>query len=238
MLKLSIITINYNNALGLKKTISSVINQMFSDFEFIVIDGASSDSSIEVIKKYASKINYWISEKDKGIYNAQNKGISAATGEYCLFLNAGDCLVNENVLATIFLLKDSEDIIYGDMITTDESEVEKHLKMPNHIGVKRMLADTLWHPVSIIKRELFLKYGNYDEQFKIVADYEFFVRVIIKEKVTTKHVPIEITIFDTSGLSSDMSKRQQLIKERNQIQDMYFNPFLLFFFRLYSKIRN
>ena len=238
MPKLSVITINFNNAAGLEKTINSVIDQSFPDFEFIVIDGSSSDNSLEIIKKNVNKINYWISEKDMGIYNAQNKGILASKGEYCLFLNSGDCFVNKDILSKVFSIQDSSDIIYGDILTIDRNQQVKHLKMPDNIGSFQLFRDTLWHPVSFIKRELFLKYGNYDEQFKIVADYEFFVRVIIGKKIATKHIPIEIALFDTSGLSSDMSKRSQLVRERNQIQDMYFNPVLLFFFRLYSKLRN
>ncbi len=238
MLKLSVITINFNNADGLEKTINSVISQKFSNYEFVIIDGASSDRSVDIIKKHTDKINYWISEKDNGIYNAQNKGIAAAKGEYCLFLNSGDLLVNNNVLSTVFSSQNSADIIYGDMQTIDNNNQIKHLKMPDSIGHIQLLRDSLWHPVSFIKRELFSKYGNYNEQFKIVADYEFFTRVIIKEKVSTKHIALEIALFDTSGLSSDMSKRKQLIAERNKVQDTYFNPVLLSLFRLYSKIRN
>lgn len=238
MPELSIITINYNNADGLKKTIQSVINQSFADYEYIIIDGGSTDNSAELIKKYSDKITYWISEKDQGIYNAQNKGIARATGNYCLFLNSGDYLVDDKVLAKVHSYNLSADIIYGDMQTNGENGKNRHLKMPDKIGVKRLYADTVWHPVSFIKRELFSLYGNYDEQFKIVADYEFFVRVIIKRNVSTKHIPVEISVFDTTGLSSDMTKKDQLIQERRIVQNTYFNPILLFFFRLYSKIRS
>ena len=238
MPKLSIVTINFNNADGLEKTIKSVVSQTFSDFEFILIEGASTDKSGEVIKNHADKFSYWVSEKDKGIFNAHNKGIAKAKGEYCLFLNSGDCLVDEDVLKRVFSKNETADIIYGDMITVDASGLKKHLKMPDHVGVKRMLTDTLWHPVSFIKKELFAKYGTYNEQYKIVSDYEFFVRMIISKKVSTKHIPMDIAIFDTSGISSDMLKRKELEEERKQVQNMYFNPVLLFFFRLYSKFRN
>jgi len=238
MTKLSIITINFNNAKGLEKTIKSIICQLYNDFEFIVIDGGSTDNSVSIIKQYSEKITCWGSEKANGIFNAQNKGIEKANAEYCLFLNSGDCLVDENVLQKVLSEKHTQDIVYGDMIILDESGQIKHLKMPDYIGVKRMLADTLWHPVSFIKKELFSKFGNYNEQYKIVSDYEFFVRVIIAKKVSTKHVPVEVAVFDTSGLSSDISKRDELDKERKTVQNIYFNPVLLFFFRLYSKIRN
>ncbi len=238
MPRLSVITINYNNAHGLQKTIESVVSQTYSDFEFVIIDGGSTDNSTEIIKKYLHKITYWVSEKDTGIYNAQNKGITAAKGEYCLFLNSGDYLVDNNVLTNVFSCGHSFDIIYGDMQIFDKNKRIQHRRMPNRIGVKQLYADTLWHPVSFIKRKLFSMYGNYNEQFRIVADYEFFVRTIIGKKVTTKHVPIEIAFFDTSGLSSHPDKRNQLNEERRKVQNLYFNSILLLFFRLYSKIRN
>ena len=238
MTKLSIVTINYNNAKGLEAKIKSVVFQTFTNYEFIVIDGDSIDESKDIILKYSDKISFWVSEKDTGIYNAQNKGLANAKGEYCLFLNSGDCLINEDVLSRVFTQELSADIIYGDMITVDKSGNRKYFKMPDRISIKRMLTDTVWHPASFIKKELFSKYGNYNESYKIVADYEFFVRVIISKRVSTFHIPFEIALFDTSGISSEMAKRNELEVERKKVQDNYFNPVLLFFFRLYSKLRN
>ncbi|MFT4805390.1 MAG: glycosyltransferase involved in cell wall biosynthesis, partial [Psychroserpens sp.] len=100
-MKLSIITINFNNAVGLKKTIESVVNQTSNDFEYIVIDGGSNDGSVDVIKEYEAKVSYWVSEVDKGIYHAMNKGILLAKGDYLEFLNSGDILVNETVIQKI-----------------------------------------------------------------------------------------------------------------------------------------
>lgn len=238
MSKLSVITINYNNSIGLEKTVRSIVGQSFKDFEFIIIDGGSNDGSVDVIKKYSHKISFWVSEKDKGIYNAQNKGIEKATGEYCLFLNSGDYLVDDNVFQNVFSTNLKHDIIYGDMVIIDPSDEKMDFKMPDHIGVRQMLADTLWHPVSFIKRELFSKYGNYNEIYKIVADYDFFVRVIIGKKVSSKHLPIKICVFDRTGISSDKSKMSELAGERKKIQDLYFSPLLLLLFRMYSKLRN
>ena len=111
--KLSIITINLNNAAGLRKTIESVVNQTFTDYEYLIIDGGSTDGSVEVIKEFADKITYWVSEPDKGIYNAMNKGILKARGEYLQFLNSGDWLVDNEVLFRVFSLNHFEDILYG-----------------------------------------------------------------------------------------------------------------------------
>ena len=118
-MQLSIITINYNNGDGLQRTIESVIKQNFKSYEYIVIDGGSTDKSIDVIKRNKNHINYWISEPDTGIYNAMNKGIRKATGEYLIMINSGDVLVNEDVLDTVFKKNNNSDIIYGDVLWND-----------------------------------------------------------------------------------------------------------------------
>ena len=235
---LSIITVNLNNAWGLAKTIKSVKEQTFKDVEVIVVDGGSTDGSVEVIKKYGENISYWISEKDNGIYHAMNKGIAIAKGMYCLFLNSGDTLVNETVLENVFNQNPTADIVYGNKQTRDVNGSVIHRTMPDKMGVIQLYADTLWHPVSFVKRTLFKKYGGYDEHFKIAGDYEFFVRVIISKKVSTRHLHLEIASFDMSGVSSDKNNRQQLMAERRETQDKYMNPVLLFLFRIYSKLRS
>ena len=113
-MKLSVITINFNNRDGLRKTIESVVNQTFKDFEYIIIDGGSTDGSVDVIKEYADRIDYWVSEPDKGIYNAMNKGIDVAKGEYCIFMNSGDCFYVNDVYENVFRELDGVDIIIGD----------------------------------------------------------------------------------------------------------------------------
>ena len=112
-MKFSIITVNFNNKEGLHNTIKSVINQTFRDFEYIVIDGGSTDGSIDILKKYDKYINYWISEKDSGIYNAMNKGISKANGEYLNFMNSGDCFYALDVLEKVSKYGYTSDFIVG-----------------------------------------------------------------------------------------------------------------------------
>ena len=114
MCKISIITINYNEKVGFEKTIKSVLNQSYQDFEFIIIDGGSTDGSINVIEKYKDSISYWVSEPDKGVYNAMNKGIRASKGEFVIFMNGGDCFNNDLVLEEIApMLNDEFDVYYG-----------------------------------------------------------------------------------------------------------------------------
>lgn len=225
MLTLSIITINFNDAAGLEKTISSVVAQKFKDYEFIVIDGGSTDGSAEILNKYKDNITFSVSEKDNGIYNAQNKGIDKATGKYCLFLNSGDFLVDQGVLEKVFAQKYTADIVYGDMQIDFGSNIT-YGKMPDKISFNQMLTDTLWHPVSFIKRELFSKHGGYDESFKITGDYDFFFRTIIMSNVSTQHIPIDISVYNVNGLSSQPEFKSIEKEERIKVLNKYL-PHLL-----------
>jgi glycosyltransferase involved in cell wall biosynthesis len=238
MTSLSIITVNLNNAPGLAITLRSIASQTFKNFELIIIDGGSSDESISVITQFRSTITTWISEKDNGIYHAQNKGISKAVGEYCLFLNSGDYLAGDDVLDKMFSANSDADIFYGDLFFMKKNSRPEYKGSPDHISKLHLLKDTLWHPVAFIRRRLFFDCGMYDEQFRITADYEFFVRTIIYYKVTTRHIPVAVSVFSLTGVSSDPASRKQIEKERKEIQNLYFNPILLFFFRLYAKLRN
>lgn len=220
-MKLSVITINRNNANGLDKTIQSVINQSYEDFEYIVIDGNSTDHSIDIIKKYNSNINYWVSETDKGIYNAMNKGIAKANGNYVLFLNSGDYLVNSDVLKSVFEKQQTADIIYGNMqIDWGNGKISSG-KMPDKITFKQMYIDTLWHPVSFIKKTLFDKYGLYNETYKVVADYDFFFKVIIINNVTTYHINVDIAMYNLNGLSSLPENKALEQAERRKVIESY-----------------
>lgn len=177
--KLSIITINYNNSDGLKQTIESVLEQTCQEFEYIVIDGGSVDSSIQHILAYQNRLKYWCSEKDSGVYNAMNKGIRQAMGEYLLFLNSGDFLCDDNVLEKVIPTLSGIDIVYGDILLKSASGETRALIYPDKLSVKYMFKDTIGHPASFIKRSLFVN-SLYSEHFKIVSDWEFFLKKIIK----------------------------------------------------------
>jgi glycosyltransferase involved in cell wall biosynthesis len=171
--KLSIITINKNNSFGLEKTIQSVVKQTFKNYEYIVIDGASEDKSLEIIKKYSDKINFWISESDSGIFNAMNKGIKKSSGDYCLFLNSGDWIIDkmtlQNVFAEISEIEES-DIYYSDCLNSDNSVTF----FPKILTINHLIINHISHQNTIIKRELFIWHGFYDEQLKIASDWGFF----------------------------------------------------------------
>lgn len=208
---LSIISINLNNAEGLKATMESVINQIFTDYEYIIIDGGSTDGSVEIIQQYSHKINYWISESDKGIYSAMNKGIVKAQGEYCLFLNSGDALYAPDILANVFKNSPREDILYGNIIFEGAKEA---FIFPDVISFNTFLGASIGHNASFIKRNLFEKLGLYNENNKIVSDWEFFVNVFIKHKCSYRYYDEIITVMQSGGISTNSKYHAIQLKER------------------------
>jgi alpha(1,3/1,4) fucosyltransferase len=219
-MKLSIITINKDNALGLEKTIQSVVNQTYNDFEYIVIDGNSTDESVEIINKYSSEINYWVSEHDTGVYNAMNKGIRKAQGEYCLFLNSGDWLITSTTLQEVFNeINDimTADIFYSDLNMTDGSLI----KFPNNLSIIHLIERTISHQNSLIKRSLFFDHGLYNEDLFIASDWEFFLYELWKYKSNFTHITTCISIFDVHGIGSIESIKHY--KERLTVIQNVFN---------------
>jgi glycosyltransferase involved in cell wall biosynthesis len=212
---LSIITINLNNANGLKKTIESVISQGFNDFEFIVIDGNSSDESKEVITSFKDKITFSVSEGDKGIYDAQNKGIAKANGKYLLFLNSGDVFYNLTTLNSLAPLLKEKSFYYGDLVLERNGMQEEH-KAPANVDMDFMLNSTFWHPCVFIRSDLFQKFGQYNTEFKIAGDYEFFIRCLLKPEVSSEHINQFISIFDGNGVSNDPASADLLTSEREK----------------------
>jgi glycosyltransferase involved in cell wall biosynthesis len=216
--KLSIITINRNNAEGLKKTIESVVCQTFKDYEYIVIDGASTDESVDIIKKYSASISYWVSEPDGGIYYAMNKGIKVAKGEYCLFLNSGDYLVSNSVLKKVFQYNFYEDIIYGDVIVENHLGQKILIRYNSTLSILNYFKGAVWcffnHQNSFIKKSLFEKFGFYRTDLKISSDQVFFTKVIFEGGSTYRYIPIAVAVFDTIGISANVTL---CTKDRNII---------------------
>jgi glycosyltransferase involved in cell wall biosynthesis len=214
MQKVSIVTINYNNAAGLQRTIESVASQTYQALELIVIDGASTDGSLSVIEEYSKHIHFQVSEKDGGIFDAQNKGLQKATGDYVLVLNSGDELQQPDTLANIFQVQRTEQIIYGNMTIVHPDGKRESGKMPAHITVEHMMNDTLWHPVSFVKRTFLHEVGLYDPAYKIIADYEWFLRAIFTHHATLKYIDLPVAVFYLGGLSSLPENAEKIRKER------------------------
>lgn len=204
MEKLSVITINFNNKKGLERTLKSIALQTTRNFEYIVIDGGSTDGSVETIKEYESYIDYWVSEPDNGIYNAMNKGTQVAHGEFCQYLNSGDWYFSNYVVecVTPFLTHDV-DILTGYTYSNNNGIIKKLESLTPPCLVKsHILGTTLAHPSSFIRRELLLK-RPYDENLKIVGDWKFFVESAIYENAKYKRIELNVTFFEGGGISSD-----------------------------------
>ena len=197
-MKLSIITVNLNNCDGLPKTIDSVISQTFKDFEWIVIDGGSTDGSRELIELYSEHFAYWVSEPDKGIYNAMNKGMRVAQGEYLQFLNSGDCLKDSATLYDVFFNFHGGDIIYGDCAVRVSDTVQQEIHYKPVFSLKLLLDGSINHQSSFIKRKL-LQDEPYDETLRIVSDRKFFIRKALEGK-SFVHINRTISTFDINGI--------------------------------------
>lgn len=225
-MRLSVITINRNNAVGLHKTMESVLGQTYSDFEYIVIDGASTDGSVEVLGSLLTPLKgddnwrgriRWISEPDTGIYNAMNKGIRMATGEYLLFLNSGDRLIDDSVIESVVYEISGESVICGNIqIHYNGEDIVKH--PPDVLTMRYLYNNALFHSGgSLIKKEMFVRYGLYDEKLKIVADWKFFIQILILSNESYKHVDVTMSEFDLNGISTQ--DRQLDNFERKKVLD-------------------
>ena len=224
-MRLSIITINRNNAAGLERTMQSVASQTFKEFEYIVIDGASTDGSVEVVKKYEREFARlkWVSEPDDGIYNAMNKGIHMASGEYIQILNSGDCLASPDVMGRMIEALEkagNPSVFYGNMIKCfpDGHRIVDKGFAGQEITMLGMYTGTLNHDPAYIRRDLFEKYGCYDERLKIVSDWKWYLQAIVIGGEKPQYTDIDVTLFDMSGISEtnkelDKAERRQVLEQ-------------------------
>ena len=235
-MKLSIVTINYNNAEGLRKTLASVAAQTYRNIEHVVVDAASTDGSVDIIKEYAEKADYsvpWSSKKDKGVYNGMNVGIQRATGDYIQILNSGDILaapdVTERMISELDSLnakrsslnEDSVAILYGNMLKSYDG---KTIINRDTCGSGMYTPDsflyfyrgTLNHDCAYIRRDLFEKYGLYNDEMKICSDWEWYVKAIALGGEKAIYTNIDVTIFDMNGVSESHGKNAELIKKERR----------------------
>lgn len=218
---LSIVTINRNNDAGLKKTLQSVASQTYKEFEYIVVDGASTDDSVAVIKKHEGCFAHlkWVSEPDSGIYNAMNKGIHMASGDYIQILNSGDMLAGDTVVERMLsALKERNypEILYGNMLKAfgDEKVVRDRGFAGSHPTMMGFIHGTLNHDPVYILRSLFDKFGLYREDLPITADWRWYVEAIPFGGTVPAYVDIDVTVFDMTGISETQVERREL--ERNE----------------------
>lgn len=212
---LSIITVNYNNKDGLRKTIDSVLAQTCRDFEFIIVDGASTDGGVDVIKEYAERIDIWSSEPDKGVYNAMNKGVKAAHGEYCLFLNSGDTFYDNDVVKNVIgrLSEGKSDIMTGGTWLS----FGRLVQAPQSVSMAFLYKWTLSHQASFIRRKLLLQFP-YDETLRYVADWKFWVEALVLHDCSYSPLDVLIANYDWNGMSTvhykDVDKEKDAVRQK------------------------
>jgi glycosyltransferase involved in cell wall biosynthesis len=212
------VTICFNEEKKIEETCKSVREQTCKDFEWIVLDGKSTDNTTNILKKYKKNMSSFVSEKDSGRYNAMNKGIKKSKGEYLIFLHGGDFFKDKNVLQKIkdFIEQDkkSSEIYYGDL-QYDNGEIVSYKK--SVLDKKFFITKTISHQATFIQKNLLKKIGFYNEKYRIVADFDFWIRAIVLNKVKTRYLPLTISVFDQEGLSTTYKMAKKQIAERNEV---------------------
>lgn len=226
-MKLSIVTINRNNAAGLEKTMRSVAAQTFKEFEYVIVDGASTDGSVDVIKRLEPEYAHlkWVSEPDSGIYNAMNKGLRMASGDYIQILNSADCLASEDVTERMLAELERQgypSILYGNMVKCfpDGHKLVDKCFAGQEITMLGMFTGTLNHDPAYIRRDLFEKYGYYDESLKIVSDWKWYLQTIVIGGEKPQYVDLNVTLFDMTGVSETNKELDK--RERKQVLEQLF----------------
>jgi len=206
-MKVSIITVSYNSAETIKDSIESVLNQTYKNIEHIIIDGNSTDGTIEIIKSYGNKIHKFISEPDNGIYDAMNKGINLASGNIIGILNSDDFYFDNHIIAKVMNEFRTQDVdsVFGDLIYIDKNNTDNIIRYWKSQQYKKNLFQNGWHPAHptfFVKREIYIKYGNFNLDFKIASDYELMLRFLEKHKITSSYIPEILVKMRTGGESN------------------------------------
>lgn len=220
-MKISIITVVWNNKDTIEDAINSVLNQTYENIEYIIIDGASNDGTVEIIKGYLDKITKFVSEKDKGIYDAMNKGVDLATGDVIAFLHSDDIYSGDNIVELV--VKEFErgnlDGVYGDLVYTPKSNTQKVLRYWKSKDFDSSLLKKGWmpaHPTLFLKRDIYKKYGKFDLDFKIAADYDFMLR-ILSDDIKVKYLPKVLYKMRIGG-ESNKSLKNILLKSKEDLK--------------------
>ena len=231
----SIITVCRNEEGAIRETCESIVAQEHEDFEWIVIDGGSTDGTLEILNEYSGSIRHLVSEPDAGIYNAMNKGAAMATGEYLIFMNGGDRFADSDSLLFAGQSPRAQ-MLYGDVYLGDQSgDVEAY---PDVVESGYMLRKMIPHQATFYQRATFEAAGGYDESFKIAADYDLYVRLFERERISHHHIPHPIAIFDLEGISNSKDFRQLRKRENHRIRKQYFKKYRFSMKCLRQEIRN
>lgn len=222
-MKVSIITVCKNAQDTVERTIKSVISQDYQDIEYLIIDGNSIDETLNIVNQYRRKIDTIVSEPDKGLYYAMNKGIERSRGDILYFLNAGDMLFKANTISQIVKAfeKTHVDIIYGDIALYNPNQPQKLiLRSQKNVSNFFLVHDTIYHQSIFTKKHIFVKYGKFNTQYRLLADYEWILRLFAKHKVSNYYLNQTVAKFLRGGLSFN---EIESFKERFKILPLYFN---------------
>jgi len=232
--KVSIITIAYNSAETIEDTIKSVISQDYKNIEYVIIDGGSKDETLQIIKKYKEQISIIVSEPDKGIYDAMNKGVERSTGDLIGILNSDDIYANSSVISDIVETIGDKDSIYGDLVYVDRENTERITRFWKSGTYKYGMFKKGWmppHPAFFLKKECYNQYGTYNLLLKSAADYELMLRMLHKHKISVNYLPKVITKMRVGGQSNvTVTNRLKANKEDRlawKINDLKPGPFTL-----------
>lgn len=252
-MKISIITACYNSANTLRDTMESVLRQSHTDYEFIIIDGASKDGTPELIKSFEPRFNgrlRWVSEPDKGLYDAMNKGISRATGDVVGLLNSDDFFTADNVLEQIAAAFNDKntDAVYGDVHYVNADDITKCVRYyssrPFRRGLMR-LGFMPAHPSFYCRRDLYLNHGTFDTSYKVAADFEQLLRLIYVHNIRTRYLPIDCVTMRTGGVSNAgwrshlniMKDHRRALRSHN-IKSSYLILSLRYFYKIYEVVKS
>jgi glycosyltransferase involved in cell wall biosynthesis len=221
-MKLSLITVTCNSGQYLEDCVKSVINQTYKDIEYIIIDGKSTDNSIDIIKKYENHINAWISEPDRGMYDAINKGMQLSTGDVIGILNSDDIFDNNDVVASVIqaFTEQKVDSIYGDLEYVEQNDLNKVYRIWKGRPYKRSRFFTGWmpaHPTFYFKRKLFEDFGGYENHYFSAADYELMCRYLFKNKASSFYLPKFIVRMRRGGQSNGSLKMRLRANRRDYL---------------------
>lgn len=246
-MKVSIITVTYNSGQTIADTIKSVLGQSYPDIEYIIVDGNSTDNTVDIIKEYQTKFLgrlRWISEKDKGLYDAMNKGIRMAEGDIIGILNSDDFFSNSDIIRNVVDGMENYDAVYGDVHYVDCNDITNTVRYYSSALFKpwkMRLGFMPAHPSYYCRREVFEKFGCFDLQFKVAADFEMMLRHIFIHNISTKYLPLDFVTMRIGGLStSGFSSHRRILKDhmlaysKNKVHSNYFLEGLRYIYKLWE----
>ena len=224
----SIISVNLNDKAGLERTLRSVGRQTLRDRESVVIDGGSTDGSVDVIRANAGVVTDWVSERDRGIYDAMNKGILRASGTYLVFMNGGDEFSSDDALERFFAAGEpKEDILYSDAVVEHEDKTTRVWEVPDQLDWDLFMLTSLPHQSSAFRKDLFERCGLYDTRFKMGGDHEFYLRAVVTRGATSRKVPVPLARQVWGGFSNRPQNYPLLREERKLAKERALGPLLL-----------